>query len=72
MIFELLKISPAHRWFYDKVIIEANVPQDLDLDKFQSMVDHLTSPYYMSFSKEDDNSPSHLYKKKLYIEFMIQ
>ena len=48
-IFELLKISPAHRKILDKALTEENVPQDLDLEWFQSMVGHLTSSYYMSY-----------------------
>ena len=35
------------------------------------MVGHLTSPYYMSFSMEDDNSVSHPHNQPLHIEFMI-
>ena len=70
-IFEFLKISPAHRQILDKALTEANVPQDLDLERFQSMVGHLTSPYYMSFSEEDDNSLSHLHNQPLHIEVMI-
>ena len=45
-IFELLKILPTHRKILDKSLNEACVPRDLDLDRFQSMVGHLTSPYY--------------------------
>lgn len=71
MIFELLKILAAHRKILDKALIEENVPQDLDLDRIQSMVGHLTSPYYMSFFKEDDNSLSHLHNQQLHIEVMI-
>ena len=70
-IFELLKILPAHRQILDKVLVEENVAQDLDLEKFQSMVGHLTSPYYMSFSKEDENSLSHPHNQPLHIEVMI-
>ena len=32
MIFELLKISPAHRQILDKALTKENVPQDLDLE----------------------------------------
>ena len=35
------------------------------------MVGHLTSPYYMSFSEEDDNSLSHPHNQPLHIEVMI-
>ena len=70
-IFELLKILPAHRQILGKALTEENVPQDLDLKKFQSMVGHLTSPYYMSFSEEDDNSLTHPHNQPLHIEVMI-
>ena len=35
------------------------------------MVGHLTSPYYMSFSKEDDSSLSHPHNQPLHIKVMI-
>ena len=70
-IFELLKISPAHRQILDKALTEANIPQDIDLEWFQSMVGHLISPYYMSFSEEDDNWLSHPHNQPLHIEVMI-
>ena len=35
------------------------------------MVGHLTSPYYMSFSKEDENSLSHSHNQPLHIKVMI-
>lgn len=35
------------------------------------MIGHLTSPHYMSFSEEDNNSLSHPPKKPLHIKVMI-
>lgn len=35
------------------------------------MVGHLTSPHYLSFSEEDDNSLSHPHNQLLHIEVMI-
>ena len=35
------------------------------------MVGHLTLPYYMSFSEEDDNSLIHPQNQPLHIEVMI-
>ena len=35
------------------------------------MVGHLAPPYYMSFSKEDDNSLSHMHNQPLHIKVMI-
>lgn len=60
-IFELLKISYAHREILDKALLTTNVPKDLDVDRFQSMVGHLTSPHYLTFFEEDDNSLNHLH-----------
>jgi hypothetical protein len=70
-IFELLKISLAHRQILDKALAEASVPQDLDLERFQSMVGHQTSPYLMTFSEEDNNSLNHPHNQPLHIEVMI-
>lgn len=55
-ILELLKISYAHTQILDKALLATNVPKDLG--QFQSMVDHSTSPHYLSFSEEDENSLS--------------
>ena len=71
-IFELLKISPAHREILNKALSEANVPKDLDLNRFQSMVGHLTSPHYLSFSEEDDHSLSHPHNNPLHIEVIVK
>jgi hypothetical protein len=70
-IFELLKILLAHRQILDKALIEANVPQDLNLERFQSMIGHLTSPYLMTFSEEEDNSLSHPHNQPLHVEVVI-
>ena len=35
------------------------------------MVGHLNPPYYMSFSKEDNNSLSHSHNQPLHIKVMI-
>ena len=70
-IFELLKISPTHREILNKALSEENVPKDLDLNQFQSMVGHLTLPHYLSFSQEDDHSLSHPHNNPLHIEVMI-
>lgn len=43
----------------DKALTKENVPKDLNLDQFQSMVGHLTSPHHFPFFEEDDHSLSH-------------
>lgn len=58
-ILELLKISSVHREILDKALLTTNVPKDLYVNQFQSMVGHLTSPHYLTFSKEYDNSLNH-------------
>lgn len=70
-IFDLLKILPTHRQILDKALVEENVPKDLNLNWFQSMVGHLTSPHYISFSKEDDHLLSHSHNAPFHIEVMI-
>lgn len=70
-ILELLKISSAHREVLDKALLTNNVPKDLDVDWFQSMVRHLTSPHYLTFSREDDNSLSQPHNQPLHIKAMI-
>lgn len=49
-IFELLKISSTHKEILDKALLTTNVPKDLDIDRFQSMVGYLTFPHYLTFS----------------------
>lgn len=58
-IFELLQLSSAHKEILHKALLTTNVPKDLDIDRFQSMVGHLTSSHYLTFSEEDDNSLNH-------------
>lgn len=70
-ILKLLKISPAHREILDQALLATNVPKDLDIDKFQSMVSHLTSPHYLTFLEEDEKSVSHLHNQLLQIEVVI-
>lgn len=70
-ILELLKISSAHREILEQALLATNVPKDLDLDQFQSMVGHLTLPHYLSFFEEDDNSLNHPHNQPLHIKVMI-
>lgn len=44
-ILELLKLSPKHKNILEQVLLETNVPQDLDADKFQAMVAHMIGPH---------------------------
>lgn len=49
----------------------ANVPNNLDVYQFQGMVNHITSPHYLTFSKDDDKALSHPHNLSLHIEVMI-
>ena len=48
-----------------------NIPYNLDIDQFQNMVNHIMSPHYLFFLKEDDKSLSHLHNLAIHIEVMI-
>ena len=45
--------------------------KDLDIDQFQTMVGHLTTPHCLSFTKEDDMSLQHPHNAPLHIEVLI-
>lgn len=71
-MLELLDISPAHKNILNQALLVENVPRDLDVDKFQSIVEHLTSPPSLTFSKKCDISISHPHNQPLHIEVSIQ
>lgn len=48
-----------------------NVPNNLDVNQFQNMVNHIVSPHYLSFLEEDDKSLSHPHNIALHIEDVI-
>ncbi len=58
-IFELLELSPRHKQILEDALCMVNVPNNLDIDQFQNMVNHIASPHYLSFSEEDDKSLFH-------------
>lgn len=58
-IFELLEFSPRHKHVLKDALCTANVPNNIDVDQFQNMVNHLASPHYLTFSEEDDKALSH-------------
>ena len=70
-IFELLKLSPLHKEILEKALCMENVPNDIDPDKFQAMVNHISSPHYLYFSPEDDQSLSHPHNLALHIEVQV-
>ena len=51
-IFELLQISPEHK----EILKKALAPKNLDVSRFQNMVNNLVAPHYISFSAQDDMS----------------
>lgn len=70
-ILELLKLSSKHKDILEQVLLETNVPQDLDADKFQAMVAHMTGPHNLTFSEHDNISLSHPHNTPLHIEVII-
>ena len=70
-IFELLELSPLHKEILEKALRATNFPTYIDAKRFQAMVNHISSPHYLKFSKEDDNSISHPPNLTLHIEFQI-
>ena len=70
-LFKLLYILPTYRKIIEKSFNETSIPQDFNRERFQSIVGHLTSPHYFSFSKEDNNSLSHPHNQSFHIEVMI-
>ena len=70
-IFELLELSPSHKEILEKYLHSTNVPTDIDNGRFQAMVNHISLPHYISFSKEDEKSLSHPHNLTLHIEVKI-
>lgn len=70
-IFELLELSPLHKDILEKALRSTNVPIDIDVEWFQAMVNHISSPHYLTFSKEDDQSLSHPHNLSLHLEVQI-
>jgi hypothetical protein len=67
-ILKLLKKFPAHKEILEKALMEINVPNDLEVCKFEAMVEHLISLHFLSFSKYDETSHSHPHNIVLHIE----
>ena len=70
-IFELLDSSPLHKEILEKALWMVNVPNDIDPDRLQAMVNHISSPHYLSFFEEDEKSLSHPHNLALHIKFQI-
>lgn len=70
-ILELLKISPTHKEILDKALFQMTVSTDLDVNRFQAMVGHFSSPTCLSFLDKDDVSMTHPHNSSLYLEVMI-
>ena len=71
LIFELLELSPRHKQVLEDALCMVNVPNNLDIDQFQNMVNHIASSHYLTFLVEDNKSFSHSYNLALHIENMI-
>ena len=70
-IFELLELSPLHKDLLEKALHSTNIPIDIDAEQFQDMVNHISSPHHLTFSKEDDRAPSHPHNLSLHVEVQI-
>lgn len=55
----------------EQELLETNVPQDLNADKFQAMVAHMTVPHNLTFSKHDNIPLSHPHNTPLHIEVLV-
>lgn len=67
----MLKLSPKYKDILEKALIETTIPNDLDIDRFQAMVAHMTVPHNIYFSEHDDVSLNHLYNTPLHIEVLF-
>jgi hypothetical protein len=68
---ELLKILPSHKEILEKALVETNVPNNLEVCKFEAMVGHLIAPHCLSFSEYDGVSLSHPHNVELHIKVQI-
>lgn len=66
-IFKLLELSPLHKEILKKSLRTTNIPMDVDDDKFQDMMNHISSSHYLTFSKENYKSLSHPHNLALHI-----
>ena len=60
-----------HKDILEKSLRSTNVPTDIDAERFQAMVNHISSPHYLTFSEEDDQALSHPHNLALHIEVQI-
>ena len=70
-MFELIELSPLHKEVLEKSLCAANVPMDINVERSQAMVNHISSPHYLTFSEEDDKSLSHPHNLVLHIKVQI-
>lgn len=55
----------------EQELIETNVPNNLDIDRFQAMVAHMTEPHNISFSEHNDVSLNHPHNTPLHIKVLV-
>ena len=70
-IFKLLELSPLHKDILEKALRSANIPTDIDVERFQAMVNHISSPHYLTFFEEDDQALNHPHNLALHVEVQI-
>lgn len=70
-ILELLKLSPTHKEILERALVDNTISKHLDINQFQTMVGHFTTPHCLSFTKEYDMSLQHPHNAPLHIEVLI-
>ena len=64
-------MSPLYKDILEKALCSTNVPIDIDVKRFQAMVNHISSLQYLTFSEEDDQALSHPHNLALQVEVQI-
>ena len=67
----MLELSPLHKDILKKALCFPNIPIDIDVEKFQAMVNHISSPHYLTFSEEDDRALNHPHNLALHVKVQI-
>ena len=66
-LLELLTRSVTHRKLLMKILSGAHVEQDLSLDKFEGIVNHITANDYLTFTEEEIPIEGRGHNKALHI-----
>ena len=69
--FKFLELSPLHKEILEKALRTTYVPTYIDVEWFQATANNISSPYYLTFLKEDEKYLSHPHNIALHIEVQI-